>query len=249
MTENTVSQQRQSPADVHIPQIMTMAPVPCRMIYIQVHQYSLEEHEDGSLEIYEKTGKIGGFYVTWVEVIGCLCIAETRYLHTSNTKSPKPGATHEEMMEAGWRTDHPNNWIPLVWPVVAGSNDPFDYPLRVLHERHGNMGAEYSTVVPAQWPQCEDKENAIRIGMSLVVTQRILPNWTLFLLWSRTPVWSPELVRLSTGDLYELSSADAYPRNVRYDASEWPAWVPVQQPARPQSRTIWPAVLRRFDIL
>src|SRR5262249_37546943 len=80
--------------------------------------------------------------VTWAHIVGVLCVVETEYYQMvgENERSPAIGTTHEEMVDHGWEPNHPRNWVPEVWPVLADGNDAFESGLRVAHERSGVVG-------------------------------------------------------------------------------------------------------------
>jgi hypothetical protein len=151
-------------AESHIPTMISMAPAPCRMIRVEV--YANVDAE--SREV---------FSVSWARVIGVLCVVETEYVKTYDGNYPKTGATHEDMIELGWRANHPPNWFPVVWPVVADGNGNDEYPIRVCHERNAIDNALYQAVVPCDWPPEQDQENAVRIGMELVKRKGERGNW------------------------------------------------------------------------
>jgi hypothetical protein len=108
-------------------------------------------------------------YIYWSPVVGVLCVVETEYAQAyfGGHKIPRPGATHQEMIDMGWHSCHPWNWFPIVWPVLADGNADDEYPLRVDHERLEVAGVLYKAIVPATWPPEQDRENAIRIGREL----------------------------------------------------------------------------------
>jgi len=133
-------------ATARIPNLMTMAPAPCRLIHVEVFK-----NDDGS------------HFVSWDDVIGFLCLVETAYEKRVPADAfPRGGATHAEMVEQGWTAGQP--LPPQVWPVVAGHHERHDDAIRVLHEVDRADNSLGSTIVPCEWPREQDLENAIRIG-------------------------------------------------------------------------------------
>jgi hypothetical protein len=126
--------------------------------------------------VNEKEGR-KVYSVSWAAVVGVLCVVETRYEKQYDGEFPQPGATHEEMIEGDWYSDHPPNWLPEVWPVLAGSHIDDEYPLRVWHERHCAFNLLSHTIVPCDWPPAEDRENAVRIGKELIKRKGSRYNW------------------------------------------------------------------------
>jgi hypothetical protein len=142
-------------AECHIPTLISISLAPCRMISVEIFG-----DEDG------------GHWVKWTDVVGVLCIMETEYVKRYHAAEswPQPGATHQEMTDLGWRSNHPPNWFPVVWPVVAGANGGDEYGLRVLHERFGG-DAVFSTVVACTWEPSEDRTHAIRLAQEMLRTR------------------------------------------------------------------------------
>jgi hypothetical protein len=132
------------------------------------------------VEVYEDKESKSGHAVSWSHVVGVLCLVETEYSKTVNPgqDSPQPGATEAEMEEGGWRSDHPYNWVPGVWPVLADGNADDEYPLRVWHTRDHARNLAQQAVVPCFWPPEQDQENAIRIGKELIEKGGNRSNWT-----------------------------------------------------------------------
>jgi hypothetical protein len=149
-TEKTTK--RRDVEQSYIPQMVSMSPAPCRMIAVEVFR----EPE-------------GAHFVRWNDVVGVLCVVETEYLkaRNGNGRFSRPGANHEEMTDLGWQSNHPPNWFPSVWPVVAGGNANDEYGLRVLHDRLSE-GAMHSTVLVCHWPREEDEQNAIRAAKQMM---------------------------------------------------------------------------------
>jgi hypothetical protein len=148
----------------HIPNLIALAPAPCRMIQVVV---------DVSLDDDRKV-----FIVGWSPVVGVLCVVETEYAQRVHRDqgAPHPGATHAEMVDRGWKSCHPWNWFPEVWPVLADGNASDEFALRVAHKRLGPNHL-YEAIVPCTWPPEEDRENALRIGRELIQREGERANW------------------------------------------------------------------------
>lgn len=135
-------------ASCHIPQAISLSPAPCRMIAVSVFDL-----DDGSHDVH------------WETVIGLLCVVETEYVKREPGDGiVKPGANHEEMIDRGWRSQHPHNWFPEVFPVVAGGEASDEYPLRVLHERTDSSNLSDYTILICTWPPEDDRDHAIMAG-------------------------------------------------------------------------------------
>jgi hypothetical protein len=121
----------------------------------------------------------GTHSVSWSQVVGTLCVVEAEYVKRipDGGDTPSPGATHEEMIDRGWKSNHPYNWFPEVFPVVVGGNAEDEYPLRVLHPREECSNQVYSTILVCSWPPEEDRGRAIRAGLELVRHQGSRMNW------------------------------------------------------------------------
>jgi hypothetical protein len=146
----------------HLPVSVTVTPAPARMIFVQVYK-----NDDGS------------FAASWAPVVGLLCVVENEYMKRvgPNQDSPKGGATHEEMIELGWRRFLTHDWIPEIWPVVVGNNDSSESSIRVAHPRLGCSNCAHETVALCTWPPEEDAENAKRIGHELLESNGDRTNW------------------------------------------------------------------------
>lgn len=151
--------------EAHLAQMVSLAPAPCRLIQV---------------EVFDQRGDDGPrFSVGWTEVVGLLCLVETEYVQRRipGEDYPRPGVTHKEMMELGWKASYPGNRLPMVWPVLVGSNDVSEYSLRVAHERDAVSNVRYSTIVRADWPASEDRDNATRVGRELIKSEGNRMNW------------------------------------------------------------------------
>jgi hypothetical protein len=144
----------------HLARHISLAPAPGRMLNVSVHA-------DGE----------GGREVRWERVIGMLCLVETEYLKKvpAGGDSPSPGATHEDMIDRGWKGVHPSNWFPEVWPVVAGGNASDEPSIRVLNSRWDDDSI-YSMILVCDWPPEEDRDRAIAAGLELA-RHGNAPNW------------------------------------------------------------------------
>jgi hypothetical protein len=122
---------------------------------------------------------IAGHHVRWNEVVGVLCAAETEYLHgvTEGADTPNPGATHDEMIDRGWKSNQPLSWFPAMWPVLAAGYDTDESPLYVFDERHAPSNLTYSTILICTWPVEEDRDRAIAAGRELIRAQGESKNW------------------------------------------------------------------------
>jgi hypothetical protein len=111
----------------------------------------------------------GGWDVCWSQVVGVVTVVEDRYVRVrDDDHAPVAGVNHAEMVELGWRSDHPRGWFPEVWPVVADGNGLSESPLRVLHDRWEETNLVHQAVVPCTWPPQDDRDHAIEIGRGLI---------------------------------------------------------------------------------
>jgi hypothetical protein len=142
-----------------LPLAVSLAPAPCRML---------------AVEVYEVDGKHA---VCWEPVIGLLCIVEVTYLAPVNPgQDRKPGKTHEEMIENGWRTDW-GELHPEVVPVVASSTPDETGDIRVLDSREDMSDLVHRMIVPCTWEPRHDEANAVRIGKELIKREGSIGNW------------------------------------------------------------------------
>ena len=144
-----------------LPGRVSIAPVPCRMIAVQVFEAD-------------------PYAVSWCDVIGFLCPEEMEYVKRDTGDSSRKGATHEEMLDLGWRAAPPWNWSPDLWPVVAGGNADDEYPIRPLCERTRAANQLYETVVACTWPPADDPGQALRIAKELVRRKGDASRWVDF---------------------------------------------------------------------
>jgi hypothetical protein len=141
-----------------MPSNVTLAPVSCRMISVQV--------------IKSETG----YTVSWNQVVALITAIGTHYWQRAEQR-PQTGATHEEMLTRGWKVTPLGRWVPLVSPVLAGGNSSNDDGLRVEGELfHPVPNLEYSTVVPCFWPPEEDEVNAVSIAKELIASDGDISN-------------------------------------------------------------------------
>lgn len=131
-----------------IPNMVSLSPAPCRMIAVEVFEHEGDKHT-----------------VDWSAVVGFLCVIRTRYMARSTAVVPEAGANHDEMEDRGWESVGGPEYD--VFPVVTGGEFGLISVLNgdSLDSCNNRL---YRCVVPCNWPQDEDRENAIRIGNQML---------------------------------------------------------------------------------
>jgi hypothetical protein len=147
--------------DATIPNLISLAPAPCRMIVVEVYEHKDKESHS----------------VAWFDVIGFLCVVRTFYSKLGTEESFDDRApTHAEMLKEGWYSQGSPEYD--VYPVITGGEVGLVSVLdnSICDRCDNRVGRE---VIPCHWPPNDDRQNAIRVGKELIDKSSSGSKWAI----------------------------------------------------------------------
>jgi hypothetical protein len=134
---------------------ISLLPAADRMILVRVYQGG-----DGA-----------GPEVSWVPVVGLVAYQRTIYRKCVPSGEGRiPPGSHQELVEAGYRSIFPDL---AIHPVYC---DPYGF-VEGGNRSMRHAGEVRRAVVPCDWPPEQDRENAVRIGKELMADTYTQEQW------------------------------------------------------------------------